>query len=248
MNTRILDRISKATLAAIVMGAVALSLGCQQGSEEPLGASQGDGRDVGAGAVLPVRSRASGGSPIAQAREPASVRVTVPEGTGIRMHLSSPIGSGTSQVGDSAMAMTTAVVLVGDRVAIPVGSTVRGTVTDVSPAKKGLKNAVKGGSIVLSFTTITTPAGNSVSMSGSVTSIANSKSKTAGIIGGSAAGGAILGKILGGDTKDAAIGAVVGGAIGTGIAAGTKGREIVMPVGTELTVTLDRSLTIDLRR
>jgi hypothetical protein len=83
MNTKILDRISKVTLAAVVMGAVALSVGCQQGSEEPLGASQGDSRDAGAGAVLPVRSRASSGSSIAQAREPASVRVTVPEGTRI---------------------------------------------------------------------------------------------------------------------------------------------------------------------
>jgi hypothetical protein len=52
---------------------------------------------------------------------------------------------------------------------------------------------------------------------------------------------------LGGDTKDAAIGAVAGAGIGTGIAAGTKGKEVKMPAGTTLDITLDRPLTLTLR-
>jgi len=176
--------------------------------------------------------------------EPRSVHVTVPEGTEVHMTLSSPVGSATSQVGDTVTGTVTSAVVVGDRVAIPVGSTIHGRVTGVDPATKGLKIAEKGGGIVLSFTKVTTPNGDSSVMSSSLTSLAKSKGKTAGIIGGSAAGGAILGKVLGGSTKDAAIGAVVGGGIGTGIAAGTKGKEVVIPAGTDLAITLDKPLTI----
>ncbi len=175
---------------------------------------------------------------------PAVVHITVPQGTEVHVTLSTAVGSGTSQVGDSLTATTTAPVIVGDRIAIPAGSTIHGRVTQVVPGTKGLKISEKGGAVVLSFDKITTPSGISAPLDGSLTSMASSTGKTAGIIGGSAAGGAILGKILGGSTKDAALGAVVGGGIGTGIAAGTKGKELKIPAGTELTITLDSSLSI----
>lgn len=179
-----------------------------------------------------------------QPRAPEPVRVTVPQGTAVHVTLSTEIGSATSQVGDTLTATTTSPVLVGDRVAIPTGSTIRGRVTDVVQGKKGLKISEKGGAVALSFDKVTTPRGDSTAMSGSLTSVASSSGKTAGIIGGSAAGGALLGKILGGSSKDAAIGAVVGGGIGTGIAAGTKGKELVIPAGTNLAVILDQPLVI----
>ena len=171
-------------------------------------------------------------------------RLTVPQGTEMHVTLSTAVGSETSQVGDSLTATTTASVLVGDRVAIPTGSTIRGRVTEVVPGTKGLKISEKGGAVALSFDRVTTPGGFSTPISASVTSIASSTGKTAGIIGGSAAGGALLGKILGGSTKDAALGAVLGGGIGTGIAAGTKGKELKIPAGTHLAITLDQALTI----
>jgi hypothetical protein len=169
-------------------------------------------------------------------RAPAPVRVTVPQGTELHVTLATAIGSETSQVGDALTATTTAPVLVGDRVAIPAGSTIRGRVTQVVVGKKGLKVSEKGGSIALSFDQVTTPRGFSTAMSGSLTQMASS--------GGSAAGGAVLGKILGGSTKDAAIGAAIGGGIGTGVAAGTKGKELKIPAGTNLAITLDRALDI----
>jgi len=171
-------------------------------------------------------------------------RVTVPEGTEVHMTLASEVGSATSQVGDRVTGTTTHAIVIGDRVAIPAGSTIHGQVTGVDPAKKGLKISEKGGAVALEFNRVTTPSGESTPMSGSLTSVASSKGKTAGIIGGSAAGGAILGKIIGGHTKDAAIGAVIGGGIGTGIAAGTKGKEVVIPAGADLAITLDKPLTI----
>lgn len=182
------------------------------------------------------------GSTTPRAQE--AVRVTVPSGTEVHVTLSTAVGSETSQVGDALTATTTAAVMVGDRVAIPAGSTIRGQVTDVVPGKKGLKISEKGGAVALSFDKVTTPLGYSTPMSADVTSFASSKGKTAGIIGGSAAGGALLGKILGGSSKDAAVGAVLGGGIGTAIAAGTKGKELRIPAGTELAITLNESLTI----
>ncbi len=171
-------------------------------------------------------------------------RVTVPQGTSVHVVLSTAIGSATSQVGDDLIATTTAPVLVGNNIAIPEGSTIRGEVTSVDPATKGLKISEKGGSLVLSFDSVTPRGGGSTPLSASLSSFAKSGGKTAGIIGGSAAGGALLGKILGGSTKDAAVGAVVGGGIGTGIAAGTKGKEVVIPADTHLILTLDQSLTL----
>lgn len=180
----------------------------------------------------------------APAPAPEVVRVTVPQGTEVYVTLSTPVGSETSQVGDSLTATTTAPVVVGDRVAIPMGSTIHGRVTEVLPGTKGLDISEKGGAVVLSFDEVTTPQGYSTPISASITSIAKSKGKTAGIIGGSAAGGALLGKILGGSSEDAAVGAVVGGGIGTAIAAGTKGKELKIPAGTDLTMILDQALTI----
>jgi len=178
------------------------------------------------------------------APEYRSVSLTVPDGTQLHIVLSSAIGSATSMLGDRVVGTTTSAVLVGDRVAIPAGSTIQGRVTAVDPATKGLKISEKGGSLELAFTKVTTPVGDSATMSSSLTNLASSNGKTAAIIGGSTAGGAILGKIIGGHTKDAAIGAVVGGGIGTGIAAGTKGKEVVLPAGSALAITLDQPLTI----
>jgi len=173
-----------------------------------------------------------------------TARLTVPQGTEMHVTLSTAIGSETSQVGDSLTATTTNAVMVGGRTAIPAGSIIRGRVADVQPGTKGLHISEKGGSVVLAFEKVTTPRGDSEPMSASLTQMASATGKTAGIIGGSAAGGALLGKILGGSTKDAALGAVLGGGIGTGIAAGTKGKELKIPAGTDLTLTLDEALRI----
>ena len=184
-----------------------------------------------------------GGAP--RVAEP--VRVTVPQGTQMQVTLSTDVGSEWSQIGDQITATTMAPVVVGDRVAIPQGSTISGRVTDVFAGKKGLKIGEKGGSVFLSFDQVITPQGTSAPMLASISSIARSKGKTGKIIGGSAAGGALLGKILGSNDEDVAIGAAVGGAIGTGIAAGTKGTELQLPAGTALTMTLDQAMTIATR-
>jgi hypothetical protein len=192
----------------------------------------------------PAVSERSGAQPKGTT-QPQMVRITIPEGTEVSLTLLDGVGSSSSQAGDTFTAKTTNPVVVGDRVGIPVGSKIRGQVTEVVPAKKGLKD--KGGAITLSFDKVETPSGFSAPISATVTGVGKSGKKTAGIIGGSAAGGAILGKILGGSTKDAALGAVVGGAIGTGIAAGTRGKELDLPAGSHIVITLEHPLTIAIK-
>jgi len=178
--------------------------------------------------------------------EPQTVAVTVPASTVLKIKIEDALNSGTNQPGDHFKATLVDPVVVGDRVALAAGSSIDGTVTDVIPAKKGLKES--GGSLTLSFEHVTIPSGESAAMSASIAGVAKSTKKKAGTIGGGAAGGALLGKILGGSTKDAAVGAVIGGAIGTGIAAGTKGTEMKINAGTEMSVSLQQPITLHLKR
>ena len=173
---------------------------------------------------------------------PQAVRVTLPAGTAIEVSLESGVDSATSFVGDEVIVKVTRPVTSGDRVPIPAGSRIRGTVSAVTPARKGLKD--KGGSITLSFDRLGsgTPLAASVTRAGS-----GGGGKTAGAIGGGAAGGAILGKVLGKSSKDAALGGVLGAAIGTGVAAGTRGEDVNLAAGSPLTLVLDRPLTLNLR-
>ena len=177
---------------------------------------------------------------------PETVSVTVPQATQLKVKLDDALDSGTSQAGDHFQATLVDPVVIGDRVALPAGSTIEGTVSEVIPAKKGLKES--GGALTLSFDRVTTPSGETAAMRAGISQVAKSTKKKAGTIGGSAAGGALLGKILGKSSKDAAVGAIIGGAIGTGIAAGTKGTEMKMEAGTELAVSLQAPLTVHLKR
>jgi hypothetical protein len=62
-------------------------------------------------------------------------------------------------------------------------------------------------------------------------------------VGAGTAAGAIVGRVLGGSTKGAVIGGIIGGAVGTQRAVETKDRDVVLPAGTGITVTLDQKYT-----
>ena len=54
--------------------------------------------------------------------------------------------------------------------------------------------------------------------------------------------GAVVGRVIGGSTKGAIIGGIIGGAVGTQRAVETKDRDVVVPQGTTVTLTLDDKL------
>ena len=51
-----------------------------------------------------------------------------------------------------------------------------------------------------------------------------------------------MGRVIGGSTKGAIIGGIIGGAVGTQRAIETKDRDVVVPQGTTVTLTLDDKL------
>jgi hypothetical protein len=61
-------------------------------------------------------------------------------------------------------------------------------------------------------------------------------------VAGGTAAGAIVGRVLGGSSKGAIIGGIIGGAVGTQRAIETKDRDVVLPAGTSVTLTLDQTL------
>jgi len=72
------------------------------------------------------------------------------------------------------------------------------------------------------------------------------KGEDATKVGAGAVGGAILGGILGGK-KGAAKGAIAGGAAGTGVVLATKGKEVTVNEGTDVTATLAQPMTLRVR-
>ncbi|MGH9361194.1 MAG: hypothetical protein ACRD2T_04700, partial [Thermoanaerobaculia bacterium] len=99
--------------------------------------------------------------------------------------------------------------------------------------------------LAIDFTELVLPSGQSVPISASYSQIGKSETaKDAATIGGAAAGGAILGKAIEKDKRGAVIGAIVGTAAGTAIATKTKGRQVTLPAGTSLSLSLQDSVTV----
>ncbi len=72
------------------------------------------------------------------------------------------------------------------------------------------------------------------------------KGEDATKVGVGAVGGAILGGILGGK-KGAAKGAAGGAAAGTGVVLATRGEEVTVSEGTDVTATLAQPMTVRVR-
>lgn len=210
--------ISIMTLAVLV---VALA-GCGQGGVSQTGETTGGSSQPPASFLRPAM-------------------LEVPAGTDLDLRLQTALSSGTSGVGDDFTATVVDDVVVENRVAIPSGSTVYGSVSGVRAARRGAGNA----SLSLAFNRLELPDGYSTSISASMHQHSASKKKrNAGIIGGSAAGGALLGRIIGKDTKGAVVGAVVGGGIGTAVVASRPGEQVNLPAGATLSVNLGSSIKV----
>jgi hypothetical protein len=161
----------------------------------------------------------------------------VPVGTEFDVRLQTPLSSATAQVEDRFQATTMVDLLQGDRVLVPAGSLVRGTVRSVNKATR----LERKGSLTVAFDRITIH-GTSYPIRGTVTQALESE----GIMGekeriGAGAGvGAIIGGILGG-VKGALAGILVGGG---GMVAATEGTDVDLKPGSVLRVRLDSALDL----
>jgi len=131
------------------------------------------------------------------------------------------------------------------RIAIPAGSVVSGTISEV----KSAPNPSTPGTLTLTLNSITV-RGRSYPLDASIDGLATERagrSVNGGDVlkvGVGAAAGAIVGQVISKNTKGTVIGAVVGAAAGAGYAAATKDSDIRLPAGTHVLVTLTQRMTV----
>jgi hypothetical protein len=154
--------------------------------------------------------------------------------------LTSAVASDTSKVEDAVAAELTRPVSVDGREALPAGARLTGTVTQVEGSGR-----VKGrASIAFRFTSLRSGDLQHDVQAAPVSRLAPAtKGEDAAKIGIGAGAGAVIGGIIGG--KDgAAKGAAVGGGAGTGVVLATKGEEVRLGAGADVSTQLTAPLTV----
>jgi hypothetical protein len=176
---------------------------------------------------------------------PEFVDVTVPADAVLGLQIERTISSELARVEDRVEARVTRDVRVSDRIAIPAGSTVRGSVTEVDRGGK-----VRGRArLAIRFHTIVLSDGTELALKTDpiVREGESNGKESAAKVGGAAIGGAILGAILGGG-KGAAIGAGVGAGAG-GAAVMTNDRNpATFLAGSTVTVRMEAPVTVTVQK
>jgi hypothetical protein len=192
----------------------------------------------------PAAPKPAAPAPAAPAPSPAAAPALA-TGTAITAATDAEIRSGKNKVGDEVTATVASDVKdATGRVVIPAGSKVVLKVTAIKPSDSKSDTT---GTLTLDAVgvevngteqpMVATISGVRTKLQGRGTD-ANDIAKVAG---GTAAG-AIVGRVLGGSSKGAIIGGIIGGAVGTQRAVETKDRDVVLPQGTSVTLTLDQKL------
>jgi hypothetical protein len=174
------------------------------------------------------------------AKIPVYREVMIPAGTTLRLDLASSIASDTSKVEDAVSARVREAVVVGGQTVVPPGASLAGVVTDVADSGR-----VKGRArIAYRFTSLTVDDERYDIATAPTSHIAEAtKGEDAKKIGIGAGAGAAIGAILGGG-DGAAKGAAIGGGAGTGVVLVTKGKEVRLGPGANVTTKLTAPLTL----
>ena len=177
--------------------------------------------------------------------EPQFVELTVPSDSVIGLQLETTVTSERARVEDPVEARVTRDVRVGGRVAIPAGSLVHGTVTEVERGGKVRERARLG----IRFHTVTLANGEKLALrTDAITREGSDPGReSAAKIGGAAIGGAILGAILGGG-KGAAIGAGVGAGGGTAAVMASDRSTVTIPAGSTVSVRVRQPVSVTVEK
>jgi hypothetical protein len=173
-------------------------------------------------------------------KAPAYREVTVPAGTTLRLDLASSISSDGSKVEDPVRATLREAVVIDGQTVVPTGAELAGVVTDADDSGR-----VKGRArIAYRFNSLSVGEEQYDISTAATTHVAEAtKGEDATKIGIGAGAGAAIGAILGGGSG-AAKGAAIGGAAGTGAVLATKGKEVRLGPGANVTTSLSAPLTI----
>lgn len=176
---------------------------------------------------------------------PEFVELVVPSDQVLGLQIERTVTSEVARVEDRVEARVTRDVRVGDRVAIPAGSRVQGSVMEVERGGKVREKArlgIRFHTVVLADGTRLPIKTDSVVREG--TSPTN---ESAAKIGGAAAGGAILGAILGGG-KGAVLGGAIGAAGGTAATMAGKANPAVLAAGSTVSVRMQQPVTVSVEK
>lgn len=176
---------------------------------------------------------------------PEFLEVTVPSDAVLGLQIERTVSSELARVEDKVEARVTRDVRVESRVAIPAGSTVRGSVTEVDKGGR-----IKGRArLAIRFHTIVLADGTQLALKSDpvVREGASAGGESAAKVGGAAIGGAILGAILGGG-KGAAIGGAVGAGAGTAAAMSNDRNPATLTAGTTVTVRMQAPVTVTVQK
>ena len=201
-------------------------------------------------AATPRANRPAAPRPSAPSQPRASAPAAAPRaldaGTTIMASTNAELRSHKNKVGDTVTATVGSDVKDrSGRVVIPAGSEV---VLKVTAIKESGNKSDKTGTLTLQPTSVSMN-GQSYPISATiegVTTELQGRGTNAGDVAKPAAGaavGAVVGRVLGGSTKGAIIGGVLGGAVGAQRAVETKDRDVVLPQGTTVTLSLDERFT-----
>jgi len=179
--------------------------------------------------------------PADAASTPAVREITLPAGTILPVDLETAVGSDISRVEQPVQGRLRHAVTVNGVQVLPAGTAVSGHVTAAQRPGR-----VKGrGYVAMRFTQLDTPGAGTTRISTAVISRlapATKKKDTVEILA-PAAGGAVIGRVVGGKSG-AAKGAVIGGAAGTGYVLSTRGKEVRIGKGADLSVKLTAPVTV----
>jgi hypothetical protein len=191
-------------------------------------------------AVKPAAPKPAAPKPASKPVAPANPGVTVPEGTALKIAVNAQITSETAQVGDAWEGKVSEPLVIGTAAPIPAGSVVKGVVKAVKPAEKGDRAMLQ-----LAITSVEVEGRSHAFNASTEEMIAGStRTRNVGTVAGGAAAGALLGKAIGGGGKGALIGGLLGGAAATGVVASTKGYQVVIKEGSELSFTVNEAVTM----
>jgi len=183
----------------------------------------------------------------------AQTNAPVPAGTALMVRLDTTLATFSNRVGDPFQAKITQPVVVNGATLIPAGATVEGRVTKISEPRRIsgkptigiLPEAVilpSGERYFLDATlTDTNIPGTDVSSEGQFKGTGHDRRDQLEV-GGGAAGGMLVGGLIGGGP-----GVLIGGAVGAGSTTVhwlAKHRSATLPAGTQLTLELNRPLTM----
>ena len=188
---------------------------------------------------------------------PAPGTVVVPAGTKLPVVLKHAINTKSAQPGDTIYCETNFPVVQDNRILIPAGTYVQGSITSVKRPGR-----VKGrAEVLMHFNTLIYPNGYTVSIPGALDQVPgadsthvkdkegtvqenSSKGKDVGTIAESGATGALIGAAAAGG-KGAGIGAAVGGLTGLAITMLTRGNDVRLEQGTTVEMVLQRPLVLE---